>query len=135
MQLPKMSTKEVAQLRDKLCQDLTAIGLFPITPKEGKPDITIQIRPYSKSYYGRFVPKSNKMFIYCYFDLNGITKYSYRHLLKTAIHEGVHALQRNDPKFIRVKGVMHNAEFHSLNEEYTKIAMALKLFDYEWGKL
>lgn len=128
-----MNTKEVAQLRDKLCQDLTAIGIFPITPKEGKPDITIQIRPYSKSYYGRFVPKSNKMFIYCCSNPNGI-KYPYSHLLKTAIHEGVHALQRNDPKFIRVRGVMHNAEFHSLMWEYTKIARDLKLFDYEWGE-
>ena len=73
-------------------------------------EVDIYIRPFSKTYYGRYFPVYNdeetKPKIYLY------------PLLQTVIHEFCHHLQYTSGSFVRNRGVMHNAEFWKLYNHY-----------------
>lgn len=119
------------QLQKRLYQDLHTIGVLPISPLNGKPKISLIVKPYSKIYYGRFVVKSNKMFVYVFKDKECNNLYSYSHILKTAIHEAIHAKQHNSPNYVRYVGVMHDKQFYDYYNFYTKRAIRLKLLPDE----
>ena len=118
-------------LKMQLEEDLYKLGL----PVE---KVVLSVRPYSKSYYGRYFPvKSDsdvkpRVFVYPYKDENcGL--YSYDTILETAIHELVHHLQYTNPNFKRIKGVMHNEEFWLLYNHYTNTAKTLGLIDWRFS--
>lgn len=115
------------QLYDRLLLDLNFLKL-PVN------EVVIYLRPYSKTYYGRYFPvdceyrETPKIYLYPYEDKCG-NFYPYKKILETAIHEMCHHIQLSDSSFIRLKGVMHNAQFWSLYNHYVKRAKDLKLFD------
>lgn len=125
------TSNEMTQVHSNLCSDLQRIGLLPIKPILGRNEVIIVLRPYSKTYFGRFVPKSNKIFIYVYKDIDMSCRYSYTKLLCTAIHEAVHAKQHNDVSFVRVLGIMHNEEFFRLYKYYINKAKSLGILKEE----
>ena len=90
-------------------------------------NIRIKVKNYSSCHYGNYRPKTNLITIYAYED-KGCTKiYPYPHLLLTAVHEAIHCKQYSDPNFKRVKGVMHNPEFHALYKIYSSKAKLMLL--------
>ena len=95
-------------------EDLVSIGI-PIF-------FELIIKDYSKSMYGCYRPDTNRVYLYNFEDKDLTTPYSYEHLLRIAVHESVHAIQWNDPDFVRVKGVMHDDEFHKMFDYYMGIA-------------
>lgn len=99
----------------KLRNDLLKIGLDV--------DFTLSLKPYSKSYYGRYDVKSSTIIIYVQKTPEG-EMYSYLDILLTTIHEAIHCLQWHDPKFKRVRGVMHDLEFKRLYAVYSNRAKA-----------
>ena len=94
-------------LKDRLLCDLKSLRINV----EG---FELVLKPFSKSYYGRYVPKSKKIFLYVYSDKEQNHLYKYSQLFETLLHEVVHYLQWTDPDYVRVKGVMHNEEFFKL---------------------
>ena len=86
-----------------------------------------RVKDYSKSYYGVYRTKTNRVYIYMYKNINQTVSYQYSELLCTAIHEAVHVIQHHDPNHKRVYGVMHDAEFKSLYNMYVDRAKALHL--------
>lgn len=72
------------------------------------------LRPFSKTYLGRFNPNNRKLFIYVYKDSHCTTLYSYGQLFDTLLHEVTHFIQWSDPNYERIKGVMHNSDFHKI---------------------
>lgn len=113
------------KLYHRLLLDLNILGL-PIE------EVKIIIRPFSKTYYGRYFPKCNKrkepkIFLYPYENTEG--KFlNYDKILETAIHEFVHHIQHSNPNFKRIKGVMHNSQFWNLYNHYIKQAEIMKLW-------
>lgn len=107
------------ELYDMLMGDLKAIGI--------KADFNLVIKPYSKTLYGRYNPNNHTVILYVYRDSQCTKLFPYKNLLFTAIHECVHHIQWSDEDFVRLKGVMHNAEFYQLFEQYTNMAKALLL--------
>lgn len=105
-------------LRRSLLSDLSAIGC-PCT-------FDLCIKDYSKTFYGCYRTKTNRVFLYYYEDPAKTIPYSYDHLLDKAIHEAVHAQQWSDPDFVRVRGVMHDEEFYALYSIYTERAKKLR---------
>lgn len=97
----------IDELRTKLLNDLGALNI-------NTDGMTLVVKPYSKSFYGRYYPKDNRIFLYAYKDPERTCMYPYNQLMKTLLHEVVHFIQWNDPEYVRVKGVMHNAEFHKI---------------------
>lgn len=95
-----------------LKRDLKKIGLYDSS-------VEIKIRPFSKTFEGRYFIKSQRIFLYPY-DREG--RYDYAEVFKTLVHEMIHHLQYQNPSYERVKGVMHNAEFYKLYEHYIKKA-------------
>ena len=106
-------------LEIRLRNDLSKIGL--------NAEFTLSIRPYSKSYYGRYDIRTNTIILYVQKTPKG-EMYSYEELLLTTIHEAIHCLQWNDPLFKRVKGVMHDVEFKRLYSVFENRAKARILF-------
>lgn len=106
-------------LEMRLRKDLSEIGLDV--------NFTLSLRPYSKSYFGRYDILSNTIILYVQENRKG-DMYSYEDLLLTTIHEAIHCVQWNDPEFKRVKGVMHNPEFKKLYSLYSDKAKARLLF-------
>lgn len=104
---------------NQLKNDISQIGITQT--------FDVEIRPYSKTLYGQYLIKLNKVVLYYYKDVNKSIPYSYEDLLLTMVHEAVHAIQWNDPMFIRCKGIMHDAEFHALYSLYKDRALALCL--------
>lgn len=106
-------------LEAQLREDLLKIGL----------DVTfsLSIRPYSKSYFGRYDVATNTIILYVQKSPDG-EMYSYEELLLTTIHEAIHCKQWSDPKYIRLKGVMHDTEFKRLYALYSNRAKARILF-------
>lgn len=103
-------------LKDRLLCDLKTINI----------DIKgfeLNLRPFSKSYYGRYTPKSKKIFLYVYSNSGLTNMYSYSKLFETLLHEVVHHIQWTDPDYVRVKGVMHNEDFYRI---YNKLLTAYK---------
>lgn len=106
-----------AILQDRIVKDLSAIGI-PVC-------FELLVKDYSKSFYGCYRPNTNRIYLYYYEDEGCNSPYTYEHLFRTAVHESVHAIQWNDPDFVRVKGVMHNEEFHRMFEHYMSLAEEL----------
>ena len=100
-------------LKEWLLFDLKNIGIS-ISNEE------LEIKPYSSSCYGRYNVNKGKIIVYMYSDKECTTPYPYAELMETTIHEAVHYIQHHDPNFVRFKGVMHNAEFYHLYNEYSK---------------
>lgn len=97
-------------LYNRLLHDLKLLGI--------KFTFTLELKPYSKSYYGRYNPNTNKITLYVYEDKECTKLYSYNKLLDTLIHEFTHYVQYNNPKFTRFKGVMHDKNFVVLFNYY-----------------
>ena len=106
-------------MRRRLLHDLRLIGIAV--------PFNLDLRGYSKYYYGRYNPNTNTVIVYPYKTVGG-ELYSYKDILKTAIHECVHCIQWQDPNFVRYKGVMHDAQFKSLYNKYVDRAKALLMF-------
>ena len=117
------------ELRDKLLSDLSELNL-PID------EVEISLRPYSKTYYGRYFPvyndKETKPIIYIYpYETPEGDFMSYDTILKTAIHELCHHIQYTNGSFVRVRGVMHNPQFWKLHNFYIERAMRYELLGGE----
>jgi hypothetical protein len=100
-------------------RDVKAIGM----PTNFK----LVIRPYSKTFYGNYLPDKRQINLYVYSDEQCTKLYSYESLLLTFIHEITHCIQWSDPNYRRVKGIMHNAQFKELYANYSNRARALLL--------
>lgn len=114
------------ELHSRLIKDLSKVGV--------KTDFTLVLRPYSKTYYGRYDPNKNVVTLYVYQDPTLNRMYSYETLLLTLIHEAVHCIQWHDNSFVRVRGIMHDEEFYRLYGRYSDRARAYLLskeIDYE----
>ena len=104
------------ELKAQLLFDLAQLKL-PID------EVDLFIRPFSKSFYGRYFPVYNddkarpRIFIYPYENKRGKFM-SYDSILKTSIHELCHHIQYTDGSFVRVKGVMHDPQFWRLYNHY-----------------
>lgn len=87
-------------------------------------EVYIFIRPFSKTYYGRYFPEYDgsdpKIYVYPY-EENGEFM-SYKKILETVVHEFCHHIQYSSGHK-RVKGVMHDSQFWKLYNYYmNKIA-------------
>lgn len=117
------------ELKDKLLSDLSKIKL----PVE---EVEISLRPYSKTYYGRYFPVYNdketkpKIYIYPYENSNGDLM-SYDLILSTAVHEFCHHIQYTSGSFVRNRGVMHDPQFWKLYNLYTERARNYELIGGE----
>ena len=107
------------ELEMRLRNDLSKIGLDV--------EFTLSLRPYSKSYFGRYDINSSTIIVYVQKTPNG-EMYSYEEILLTTIHEAIHCKQWHDPKYKRVRGVMHDLEFKRLYALYSDRARARVLF-------
>lgn len=113
------------ELRAKLLSDLLRLNL-PID------EVDIYLRPFSKTYYGRYFPVYNdtetkpKIYIYPYENSKGDLM-SYDSILCTAIHEMCHHKQYTSGSFVRNKGVMHNPQFWKLYNFYVNRAVNYNL--------
>lgn len=96
----------IEQIKHNLIADLTALCNVA--------GFELILKPYSKSYYGRYIPKHKRIVLYVYKDSNLQELYSYEELFSTALHEYTHHIQWCDPNFKRVKGIMHNAQFYEI---------------------
>ena len=94
-------------LKERILNDLIKIGI-------DTKGFELVLRPFSKSYYGRYLPKTQKVFVYVYADKELNNLYPYNQLFRTVLHEVVHHIQWSDPEYVRIKGVMHNTEFYRL---------------------
>lgn len=99
------------KLYNKLLSDLKLLG-FDIA------GFKLNLRPYSKSYYGRYHIQNKTILLYIYSNKNKEHMIPYSQLFKTLIHEMVHHVQWSNPKYVRIKGVMHNDEFYKLYNQY-----------------
>ena len=112
------------ELKAKLLFDLSQIKL-PID------EVELSLRPFSKTYYGRYFPVYNdkevkpKIYIYPYENNRGDLMH-YDLILETAIHEFCHHIQYTSG-FVRVKGVMHNVQFWKLYNLYRDRAKKNKM--------
>ena len=86
-------------LEMRLRNDLSKIGL--------NVDFTLSLRPYSKSYFGRYDINSSTVIVYVQKTPNG-EMYSYEDILLTTIHEAIHCLQWHNPEFKRLYALYSN---------------------------
>ena len=107
------------ELEMRLRNDLSKIGLDV--------KFTLSLRPYSKSYFGRYDINSSTIIVYVQKTPSG-EMYSYEDILLTTIHEAIHCKQWHDPEYKRVRGVMHDVEFKRLYALYSNRARARVLF-------
>ena len=106
------------ELEKQLKEDISRIGLTE--------EFNLSLRPYSKTYFGRYDPNTSTVIIYVQKNTEG-DLYPYVDLLLTTVHEVIHCVQWHDPNFKRVKGVMHNTEFKKLYARYSNRAKAMLL--------
>lgn len=104
-------------LYHKLLSDVRKCGITE--------EFVLELKPYSKTYYGRYDPNKNKVTVYVYSDKECTTLMDYQELLFTVIHEAVHCIQWHDKSFVRIRGVMHDAEFYRLYSHYEGKAKSL----------
>ena len=116
-------TLNLEELYQKLIKDLKCLNL----PVE---EVTIKLRPYSETYYGRYFPDKQRLFIYPFKNREG-TIMSYTMILCTTIHEMVHHIQHQDPTFKRKKGVMHDPQFWKLYNHFIDRAVKLNIVTSE----
>lgn len=109
----------VQELYFKLIKDVESLGISA--------NFKLELSGYSKTYFGRYDPNTDKITVYVYKDLKCTIMYDYKDLLLTVIHEVIHCMQWNDKSFIRRKGIMHDAEFHALYNQYSNRAKAYLL--------
>ena len=107
------------ELYHRLIRDMKRVGI-PI-------DFTLELKSFSKTYYGRYDPNSNKITVYIYEDKSHTCMYSYEDILMTCIHEAVHSIQWHDKSFVRRKGVMHDTDFFRLYNMYSDKAKSILL--------
>lgn len=118
------------ELEYRLLSDLQALNL-PVN------EVELQIRPFSKTYYGRYLPvyeESNVLpivRIYPFADEKNEKLLDYEEILKTTIHELCHHIQYMDKSFVRLKGCMHNEQFWRLYNHYCNRATRLELIGGE----
>lgn len=117
------------ELKTRLLSDLSIINL-PVD------EVDIHIRPFSKSFYGRYFPVYDekrvrpKIHVYPYENVdNDLMKYDT--ILETAIHEFCHHIQYTNNSFVRNKGVMHDSHFWKLYNHYIERAKRLQLIGGE----
>lgn len=101
-------------IKDKLLRYLDKIGL--------KADFNLVLKKYSKTLYGRYNPNNNTVILYVFKDKSCTKSYTIIELLNTLIHEVCHCIQWSNPDYVRYKGVMHNTEFWSMYNKYTRRA-------------
>lgn len=107
------------ELYHRLLFDMQRVGIDT--------SFTLEIKSYSKTYFGRYDPNHDKITVYVFEDDLCTKMYSYMEILLTCIHEAVHSIQWNDKSFVRRKGVMHNADFFSLYNRYADKAKSYLL--------
>lgn len=107
------------ELKDRLLSDIELLGI--------ELDFDLIVKPYSKTFYGRYDPNTRRVFLYAYKGPKCITLYPYKDLFYTTLHEVVHHLQWSDPNFVRVRGVMHDPQFYRMYNRYKAKARALFL--------
>ena len=111
------------ELYQKLVGDLTLLNL----PVE---EVNIVLRPYSDTYFGRYFPDKQRIFVYPYKIKEG--KFMcYSQILCTSIHELVHHIQYQDPNFVRKKGIMHDPQFWKLYNHFIDRAVNLGIIKRE----
>lgn len=107
-------------LRQTLLDCIEKLGL-PV-------DFVLELRGYSKTYNGRYIPRDKKVVLYALKKNNELRDRNT--LLKILIHEAIHHYQwYHDPEFKRVKGVMHNEEFKRMERELIQKAKELNLLE------
>ena len=119
------------EIRDRLLFDLSLLNL-PVD------EVDLDIRPYSKSYYGNYFPSDDdsvkpRVWIYPFKNKFG-KMMSYENILDTGIHEMCHHIQYSDPDFKRKQGVMHDPQFWKLYNHYVKRAIDMKLLGDKYVK-
>ena len=107
------------ELYHRLLTDLRKVG---ITEK-----FDLILKPFSKTYYGRYDPNVDRVTIYVYEDKACTRAYKYEELLLTLVHEAIHCIQWHDKSFVRRRGVMHDADFHRLYNMYSDRAKSILL--------
>lgn len=113
------------ELKTRLVSDLSQINL----PVE---DVDIFIRPFSKTYYGRYFPVYDenkvkpKIYLYPYENKEGDLM-CYDTVVETLIHEFCHHIQYTSGSFVRNKGVMHDTNFWKLYNHYIKRASKFQI--------
>lgn len=112
------------ELQCRLSSDLQKLKL-PVD------EFDIVVRPYSKSFYGRYFPeyggKVAEVRVYPYQYKKFKVMFPYSTVLYHTIHEVCHHIQYTDPNYVRKKGVMHDPQFFSLLERYVNRAVDLGL--------
>lgn len=103
---------------DKFCSDLFKIGLL-----DKLTDATLKIKPYSKSFFGRYFFKDKRINIYMCSNKDLTSVYAYPDLLKTMIHEACHHIQYHNGTYVRRRGVMHDSNFWKLYNHYIELAV------------
>lgn len=114
----------LGELKHRLILDMKSLNL----PVE---EVDLDLRPYSKTYYGNYFPTEDgnnipRIWLYPYSNKNG-DLLPYSDILETGIHEMCHHLQYTDPNFHRLKGVMHNPQFWKLYNHYINRAKKYSL--------
>ena len=107
------------ELHHRLLTDLRKVGI--------NESFRLELRPYSKTYFGRYDPNVDKVTLYVYEDKSCTRYIKYEDLFMTLIHEAIHCIQWHDNTFVRRKGVMHDAEFYRLFSEYKDKAKSILL--------
>lgn len=111
--------REVMCLTRKLISDLRMLGIEP-----HRLDYQLELKNYSKKYYGRYVRKPyygkyiGRVFVYLFKSSDQKELYAYQDILSTTVHEVCHHIQYEDPDFVRKKGVMHDKQFWDLYNSY-----------------
>lgn len=77
-----------------------------------KVDYTLRLRKYSRKNFGTYNPRTHVVTLYVFQDEQGQVPYTYEELFHTLLHEIVHCMQFSELGFVRIKGVMHDAEFY-----------------------
>ena len=117
------------ELKTRLLSDLCLINM-PVD------EIDLFIRPFSKTYYGRYFPVYNediarpKIYVYPHEEDN-IHFIDYDLILETVIHEFCHHIQYTSGSFTRNKGVMHDPQFWKLYNHYVDRARKYNLIGGE----
>lgn len=114
------------ELKVRLLSDLSQLNL-PVY------EVDLFIRPFSKTYYGRYFPVRDdnvirpKIYLYPYVTEDNTEFENYSNTLQTVIHEFCHHIQYTSGSFIRNKGVMHDPNFWKLYNHYINRAKKYQL--------
>lgn len=112
------------ELQHRLFTDLQKLKL-PVD------EFDIVIRPYSKTFYGRYFPEYNgkiaEVRVYPYKFKKPKVMFNYSTVLYHTIHEVCHHLQYTNPNYTRKKGVMHDPQFYNLLNRYVNRAVDMRL--------